>query len=229
MDCRHGWRCGSTSSSPSSCCRSSCRSSSCCSSPRLAEDGGSRRSWPSGSGCRRCCWKRCCATARASSWAHYHLAYSIGLQHGMVVIGLYIVATCGSLLASGFRHIVVFGCGQPRRRRHLGPAERRWVRLVVVLLCGHRLRCDPVAHALCQAPQSHAIRDQLRDIAPPPSCRSTQVLSLALLGGRFGADRRQSHSEGRARIIVLCIVGHSASKEVARTSSRILQTSHGKP
>jgi hypothetical protein len=39
----------------------------------------------------------------------YHLAYSIGLQHGIVVIGLYIVATCGSLLASGFRHIVVFG------------------------------------------------------------------------------------------------------------------------
>jgi len=39
----------------------------------------------------------------------YHLAYSIGLQHGIVIIGLYIVATCGALLASGFRHIVVFG------------------------------------------------------------------------------------------------------------------------
>jgi hypothetical protein len=39
----------------------------------------------------------------------YHLAYSIGLQHGVVVIGLYILATCGSLLASGFRDIVVFG------------------------------------------------------------------------------------------------------------------------
>ncbi len=39
----------------------------------------------------------------------YHLAYSIGLQHGVLVIGLYIVATCGSLLASGFRHIVLFG------------------------------------------------------------------------------------------------------------------------
>jgi len=39
----------------------------------------------------------------------YHLAYSIGLQHGVIIIGLYIVATCGSLLASGFRHIVVFG------------------------------------------------------------------------------------------------------------------------
>lgn len=39
----------------------------------------------------------------------YHLAYSIGLRHGVVVIGFYIVATCGSLLASGFRHIVFFG------------------------------------------------------------------------------------------------------------------------
>ena len=39
----------------------------------------------------------------------YHLAYSIGLQHGMVVIGLYIVATCGSLLASSIRNVVWFG------------------------------------------------------------------------------------------------------------------------
>ena len=39
----------------------------------------------------------------------YHLAYSIGLQHGMVIIGLSIVATCGSLLASGFRNVVWFG------------------------------------------------------------------------------------------------------------------------
>jgi hypothetical protein len=43
------------------------------------------------------------------SLGHYHLAYSIGLKHGVIVIGLYILATCGSLLASGFRHIVVFG------------------------------------------------------------------------------------------------------------------------
>ncbi|HAM02854.1 MAG TPA: hypothetical protein DCQ30_11620 [Acidimicrobiaceae bacterium] len=39
----------------------------------------------------------------------YHLAYSIGLHHGIVVVGLYIVATCGSLLLSGYRHIFVFG------------------------------------------------------------------------------------------------------------------------
>jgi hypothetical protein len=39
----------------------------------------------------------------------YHLAYSIGLRHGVVFIGLYILATCGSLLMSGYRHIVIFG------------------------------------------------------------------------------------------------------------------------
>jgi hypothetical protein len=39
----------------------------------------------------------------------YHIAYSIGLHHGMLVIGLYIVATCGSLLASRVRNIVWFG------------------------------------------------------------------------------------------------------------------------
>jgi len=39
----------------------------------------------------------------------YHLAYSIGLQHGIAVVGLYVVATCGALLVSGYRHIVAFG------------------------------------------------------------------------------------------------------------------------
>ena len=36
----------------------------------------------------------------------YHVAYSIGLQHGVVIIGLYILATCGSMLASGLRNLV---------------------------------------------------------------------------------------------------------------------------
>lgn len=40
---------------------------------------------------------------------HYHLAYSIGLRHGVAVIGLYIVATCGPLLLSGLRSIQWFG------------------------------------------------------------------------------------------------------------------------
>jgi hypothetical protein len=39
----------------------------------------------------------------------YHLAYSINLKHGLFVIGLYVIATCGSLLASGYKHIFVFG------------------------------------------------------------------------------------------------------------------------
>jgi hypothetical protein len=39
----------------------------------------------------------------------YHLAYSIGLQHGVAIIGLYIAATCGPLLWSGFRTVFWFG------------------------------------------------------------------------------------------------------------------------
>jgi hypothetical protein len=39
----------------------------------------------------------------------YHLAYTIGLRHGVVIIGLYILATCGALLASGYRDVVWFG------------------------------------------------------------------------------------------------------------------------
>lgn len=39
----------------------------------------------------------------------YHLAYSIGLRHGIVIVGLYVVATCGALLFSGYRHVLVFG------------------------------------------------------------------------------------------------------------------------
>jgi hypothetical protein len=39
----------------------------------------------------------------------YHLAYSFGLRHGVVVVGLYVIATCGSMLASGFRHVFWFG------------------------------------------------------------------------------------------------------------------------
>ncbi len=41
--------------------------------------------------------------------ATYHLSYSIGLKHGVLIIGLYIVATCGSLLISGYKDIVIFG------------------------------------------------------------------------------------------------------------------------
>jgi hypothetical protein len=52
------------------------------------------------------------AMLRSHPTAHlgaYHVAYSIGLQHGVLVVGLYAVATCGSMLASGFRHVFWFG------------------------------------------------------------------------------------------------------------------------
>ena len=39
----------------------------------------------------------------------YHLAYSINISHGGLVIALYVVATCGALLFSGYRHIEIFG------------------------------------------------------------------------------------------------------------------------
>ncbi len=39
----------------------------------------------------------------------HHLSYTIGLQHGVVVIGLYIVATCGPMLLSGYRPLQIFG------------------------------------------------------------------------------------------------------------------------
>lgn len=39
----------------------------------------------------------------------YHVGYSIGMQHGILIIGLYIVATCGSMLISGNRSLAWFG------------------------------------------------------------------------------------------------------------------------
>lgn len=39
----------------------------------------------------------------------YHIAYSIGLRHGILIVGLYVVATCGVLLLSSYRHVQIFG------------------------------------------------------------------------------------------------------------------------
>jgi hypothetical protein len=39
----------------------------------------------------------------------YHLAYTIGLRHGVAIIGLYVVATCGPLFVTGVRSIRWFG------------------------------------------------------------------------------------------------------------------------
>ena len=39
----------------------------------------------------------------------YHLEYVIRISHGGVVVALYVVAVCGALLFSGYRHIEIFG------------------------------------------------------------------------------------------------------------------------
>jgi hypothetical protein len=39
----------------------------------------------------------------------YHLSYSVQLSHGGLVVALYVVAVCGALLFSGYRHIAIFG------------------------------------------------------------------------------------------------------------------------
>jgi hypothetical protein len=39
----------------------------------------------------------------------YHLEYAIGLRYGWLIVGLYVAATCGSLLVSSFEPVVIFG------------------------------------------------------------------------------------------------------------------------
>lgn len=39
----------------------------------------------------------------------YHVAYLIRLGHGGVIVGLYVVAVCGALLLSSYRHVRIFG------------------------------------------------------------------------------------------------------------------------
>jgi hypothetical protein len=41
--------------------------------------------------------------------APYHLAYSIRVPDGFLIIALYVVAVCGPLLMSGYRNVVIFG------------------------------------------------------------------------------------------------------------------------
>jgi hypothetical protein len=41
--------------------------------------------------------------------ASYHLSYSIRLPDGFLIVALYVVAVCGSLLVSGYRNVVLFG------------------------------------------------------------------------------------------------------------------------
>ncbi len=39
----------------------------------------------------------------------YHLAYSVDISYGGAVVALYVVAVCGALLLSGYRHVEIFG------------------------------------------------------------------------------------------------------------------------
>ena len=41
--------------------------------------------------------------------APHHLAYSLRLPDGFWIVALYVVAVCGPLLASGYRHVALFG------------------------------------------------------------------------------------------------------------------------
>jgi hypothetical protein len=41
--------------------------------------------------------------------APYHLAYSLRLPDGFWIVALYVVAVCGPLLVSGYRHVAIFG------------------------------------------------------------------------------------------------------------------------
>lgn len=41
--------------------------------------------------------------------AHYHLSYGTGLDSGTLIVAAYVVATCGSLLFSGYRQVAIFG------------------------------------------------------------------------------------------------------------------------
>ena len=93
----------------------------------------------------------------------YHLAYSIGLQHGIIIIGLYIVATCGSLLSSGFRHIVVFGLAN-------------LVAVVVLarlsadgsLRCGASMRPSPAGRSCCTCAMPSPTGQRLIPLADVP-------------------------------------------------------------
>ena len=48
-------------------------------------------------------------TAPTAELGDFHVAYSVGLEHTVVVVGLYVIATCGAMLASTLRPVRWFG------------------------------------------------------------------------------------------------------------------------
>lgn len=41
--------------------------------------------------------------------ASHHIAYGLNLDAGIVIVGLYVAATCASAVFSGYRHIAIYG------------------------------------------------------------------------------------------------------------------------
>lgn len=48
-------------------------------------------------------------TPPVASLGGLHIAYRVGWGHAAVMAGLYVLATCGAMVASGLRHVVWFG------------------------------------------------------------------------------------------------------------------------
>lgn len=45
----------------------------------------------------------------SASLGSYHIRYNLNVPFGYVVVSLYVLATCGALLASSYRHVRLFG------------------------------------------------------------------------------------------------------------------------
>ena len=94
----------------------------------------------------------------------HHLAYSIGLRNGILIVGVYVLATCGSLLCSGHRDIVIFGAANL---------------LAVVVLA--RLTADGFTSLWCAyaAVASAFIALHIRRTVPPEPVPVRQVLPFS--------------------------------------------------
>jgi hypothetical protein len=95
--------------------------------------------------------------------ASYHLAYSIRLSDGLLVIGFYVIAVCGPLLVSGYRNVALFGI----------------VNLVAVVIIA-RLTVSGFASVWCgwAAVSSAAITLHCRFTKPQPALASTARVSV---------------------------------------------------
>ena len=94
----------------------------------------------------------------------YHLAYSFGLRHGIPVVGAYVVATCGAMLASRMRHVVWFGAAN----------------LVFVVILA-RLSADGFTSLWCfyAALASGVVALYLR-LSPPKECMDPAAVDVIL-------------------------------------------------